>query len=60
MANPKGRPKTYGGTQVGIRLNAMLDLRIRSEAQRSGRSISQLVRDILLEKWGDEAKEPQN
>jgi hypothetical protein len=60
MNNPKGRPKTYGGTQVGIRLNAMLDLRIRSEAQRSGRTISQLVRDTLLEKWGDEAKEPQN
>lgn len=50
---PTGRPKTFGGTQIGVRLPGLVDIRIRSEAERSGRTISEIVRQTLISKWGD-------
>jgi hypothetical protein len=56
----RGRPKTYAGTQIGVLLPGLVDIRIRSEAQKSGRTISELVRSTLVEKWGNEAENSKN
>ena len=50
---PRGRPKTYAVKQIGVKLPGLVDIRIRSEALKSGRTISELVRDTLVEKWGN-------
>jgi hypothetical protein len=52
VKNPRGRPKTYGGTQIGVKLPSLVDIRIRAAAQQSGRPLSAIVRDTLIEKWG--------
>jgi hypothetical protein len=48
-----GRPKVYTGTQIGIKLPVEMDLKLRTEAQKTGKSISDLVRSTLQEKWGN-------
>lgn len=52
MANPKGRPKTFSGSAVEMRLPALMSIRIKAAAQEKGKSISDVIRETLAPVFG--------
>ncbi|MBU4357125.1 MAG: hypothetical protein KJ822_17565 [Proteobacteria bacterium] len=49
-----GRPRIYSGNVIGVKLPATLEIKIRGEAAKSGKSISQIVRASLERTHGGE------
>ncbi len=46
------RPKIFHGTCVGIKLPKDVDTRVRAAALKSGKTISDIVRETLAQAWG--------
>jgi predicted DNA-binding protein len=49
--------KVYKGGLVGVRISEEINSRIRKEAVETGRTLSDLVRETLSQKWGGQAQE---
>jgi hypothetical protein len=54
------RPKVFTGSTIGIKLPALLDIRVRGEAAKSGKSISEIVRSSLERTHGGEHEASAN
>jgi hypothetical protein len=52
------RPKIYHGSTIGVKLPRDVDLCLRAEALKTGKSISELVRETLAS-WGKGQPRPQ-
>jgi hypothetical protein len=52
------RPKQFHGSNVGVKLPRELDLMLRAAALDSGRTLSDLIRETLAQRWG-KARKPQ-
>jgi hypothetical protein len=46
------RPKLFHGGPVGVRLPKEIDLRLRTAALETGKSLSDLIRETLGPVWG--------
>lgn len=47
-----GRPKIFHGSNVGLKLPRDIDVRLRAEALKTGKSLSDLIRETSAPAWG--------
>ena len=45
------RPKKFHGGMIGLKLPAEINIRLRVEAKETGKTLSQIVREILEARW---------
>ena len=57
--NKRGRPRQFGGA-INVRLPRVVEIRIHSEAESTGRSIADVVRAALQRDFETNEADPQN
>ena len=50
------RPKIFHGSNVGVKLPRDVDLRLRAASLKTGKTLSDLIRETLIPVWGKNQK----